>query len=204
MREAWVIGAGGHAKVVIDALRASGEFTVAGVLDDDPGRFGTAVLGASVLGDATRESVERLGIGWAILAIGSNRARAEAAARLDGRVVWASVVHPKAHIAPGARLGEGTLVLAGAIIQPDTTIGAHAILNTACSVDHDCVIGDFAHVAPGAHLAGGVQIGEGVLIGLGSSLLPGRAVGAWATVGAGCVVTRDIPPGVTARGIPAR
>ena len=91
-----------------------------------------------------------------------------------------------------------------AFIQSDSIIGRHSILNTACSVDHDASIGDFAHVAPGAHLAGGVRVGEGALLGIGCSVLPGRTVGDWAIIGAGAVVLRDVPPGVTAKGVPAR
>lgn len=204
MKPLWVIGAGGHAKVVVDTARSTGRFEVVGLLDDNEDRWGRQFLGARVRGAASRELASRLGIGLAVIAIGSNRARAEVAQRLDGLVAWASLVHPTAHLAPGVRIGEGTVVFAGAIVQPSSVIGHHAILNTACSIDHDNSIGDFVHIAPGVRLAGNVRVQEGALMGIGSSVVPGCAIGAWATIGAGGVVVHDIPPGVTAKGVPAK
>ena len=93
---------------------------------------------------------------------------------------------------------------AGAVIQPDTTLGAHVIVNTGATIDHDGILADYVHVAPGAHLAGGVRLGEGVFMGIATSTMPGTSVGAWATVGAGAAVVRDLPGNVTAVGVPAR
>jgi len=204
MQPVWIIGAGGHAKVVIDTLRTLGTFDVLGVLDDDPLRLGTEVLRVPVRGETSHESIDRFGIEEAIIAIGCNRARAVVAGRLAGRVSWATAIHPTAHLAPGVRIGEGTVVFAGAIVQPGSVIGRHVIINTACSVDHDGSIEDFVHIAPGVRLAGNVQVGVGVLLGIGCCVIPERTIGAWATIGAGSVVVSDVPPGVTAKGIPAK
>lgn len=199
-----IIGAGGHAKVVIATARAIGDVALAGVLDDDPARTGGEVLGVPVRGAIDVETVRRLGVTRAVLAIGGNRARAEVAARLAGHVAWATLVHPSAVVDPTARLGEGVVVFAGAVIQPDAVIGRHAIVNTGATVDHDCVIGDFAHIAPGVHLAGNVHVGEGALLGIGSCAIPGSRIGAWATVGAGGVVVGEVAAGACVKGVPAR
>ena len=203
MKTVWVIGSGGHAKVVIDTLRAAG-FDIGGLLDDDPGRLRRDVLGAPVLGDTSPAAVARLGVTRAVIAIGANRARAGVAQRLEGRLTWETVVHPRAYMAGGVRIGEGSVAFAGAVEQPGAAVGRHVILNTACSADHDNEIGDFAQLAPGAHLAGTVRVGEGAFIGTGATVLPGLVVGAWSTVGGGGVVARDVPPGVTVKGVPAR
>lgn len=204
MRPVWVIGSGGHAKIVIDTLRATGAFEVVGALDEDPRRLDSEILGVQVQGDLSPWSLDRLGVERAVIAIGSNRVRAAVARRLDGRLAWETPVHPQACVADGVRIGEGTVVFAGAVVQPGAVIGRHVILNTACSVDHDNTIDDFGQIAPGSHLAGCVRVGEGAFLGTGSCVIPGCSVGAWATVGAGGVVTRDVPPGVTAKGVPAR
>lgn len=200
----WVIGSGGHAKVVIDAARATGRFTIAGVLDDDEQRHGATILGVRVMGGTAHETVAALGVEHAVIAIGANRVRERVAARLDGMVRWASVAHPAATIAPGVSIGMGSVVMAGAVVQPDCVVGAHVIVNTAASVDHDCRLGDYCHVGPGAHLAGDVRVGDGALLGVGVSVIPGREIGGWSTVGAGAVVVRDLPSRVTASGVPAR
>lgn len=193
-----VIGGGGHAKVVIATLRASGE-AVAGVYDDAL-PVGATVLGVPVLGPTALLAEWD---GRAVLAIGSNRVRQRLAAAHPG-VAWAAVVHPAAVVHESVRLGPGAVVFAGAVVQPDTEVGAHAILNTASSVDHDGRIGDFSHIAPGAHLAGAVTLGTGAFLGVGAVCAPGVRVGAWTTVGAGGVVVRDLPDHVVAMGVPAR
>lgn len=192
-----VIGSGGHAKVVISTLRASG-YDVAAIWDDDSARAGVAVLGVRVSG-TTAECPDGA---LAVLAIGSNRARRKVAAHLNLR--YATVVHPTAFVHESVVLGAGTVVFAGAVIQPDARIGEHVIVNTAASIDHDCDIGDFAHVAPGVRLSGTVTLGEGAFLGIGSSAVPGARVGDWAVVAAGGVVVHPVEAGVTAVGCPAR
>ncbi len=195
-----VIGAGGHAKVVLATLQACG-YTVAAVFDDDPSKWGGDLLGVTVQGGVSRLA----GVPGvrAVIAVGDNAARAAIAGRLPS-VEWLTLVHPAAHVHPSVHLGPGTVVFAGAVIQPDSRIGAHVIVNTAVSVDHDCCVNDFVHLAPGVHLAGNVTVGRGAFIGIGSVVTPGRRVGDWTTVGAGAAVVTDLPERVTAVGVPAR
>lgn len=196
-----VIGAGGHAKVVIATLRAAG-VAVAAAFDDDAERHGTELLGVPVRGPAA--AAAGLGCRRAVLAVGDNRARRRLAAALGAGLEWVTVVHPRAWVDPDARLGAGTVVFAGAVVQPGAEIGAHAIVNTAASIDHDCRVGDFAHLGPGCRLCGGVTVGEGALAGVGCAVAPGLTIGAWAVVGAGAAVVRDLPAATTAAGVPAR
>lgn len=204
MNPVWILGAGGHAKVVLDTVRAQGRWTVAGILDDDISRIGSSFEGITIKGPISSESVDRFGIESALMAIGPNSLRASIVERVEARLNWITAIHPHSYVAPSARVGSGTVVFAGAVVQPGTTIGRHAILNTGCGVDHDCEIGDFAHIAPGGRIAGACKIEEGALLGLGCGVIQGRTVGAWAIVGAGAVVISDIPARATAIGVPAR
>jgi sugar O-acyltransferase (sialic acid O-acetyltransferase NeuD family) len=200
----WILGAGGHAKVVIETIREAGQFEIGGILDDNTSRHGTTVRGIPIVDSMTPEAVARHGIKHAVIAIGDNRTRERLAERFAGLVSWQTVVHPRAIVDAASTLGDGTVVCAGAVVQPDTTIGRHVILNTASSVDHDCVVGEFAHIAPGCHIAGGVKIGDGVLVGIGSSIIPGCSVNEWSIVGAGAVVVGDLQAKCVATGVPAR
>lgn len=193
-----VIGAGGHAKVVIATLQAAGH-TVTGLYDDRK-TIGESVAGIPVLG-AVPAAVES-GL-HTVIAVGSNAARRRIATSLPG-VEWGVAIHPQAVMHPSVRLGAGTVVFAGTVLQPDTIVGDHVIVNTGASIDHDCRIGDFVHVAPGCRLAGDVTIGAGTLMGICSFAIPGARIGSWATVGAGAGVLSSVPDGRTVVGVPAR
>lgn len=199
MSELVVIGGGGHAKVVIATLDALGRRPTA-VYDDDPTTHGTEILGVPVVGTpaevADRSDLE------GILAVGHNASREERVRGLSLR--WISVVHPAAHVHSSVKLGEGTVVFAGVVVQPGAVLGAHVIVNTGATVDHDCQIGDFAHIGPGAHLCGDVRVGPGALVGVGASVRPAARIGEGATVGAGAAVVANVEAGTTVVGIPAR
>jgi sugar O-acyltransferase (sialic acid O-acetyltransferase NeuD family) len=194
-----VVGAGGHAKVVIATVEAAG-CRVMRVLDDNPATHGSRILGHVVEGPVTDDLIPTGAL--VLIGIGLNQARQAVAARLH--VTYGTIAHPSAVIHGSVTLGAGSVVFAGAVIQPGTEIGRHVIVNTGASVDHDCVLGDFVHVAPGVRLAGDVQLQEGAFMGIGSCAIPGARIGAWATVGAGGVVLGEIPSRAIATGVPAR
>jgi sugar O-acyltransferase (sialic acid O-acetyltransferase NeuD family) len=192
-----VVGAGGHAKVVIDAAVASG-WEIAGVLGlpSDP----ADVLGHAVVHDATAIPADAF-----IIAIGDNRIRARRFQELIATGLEpASVVHPSATIGSRVEMGAGSFVAPGAIVNTCARIGRDAIVNTGCTVDHDCVVGDHALVGPTASMCGTSSVGEGVTLGAGASLIPGVSVGEWTVVGAGAAVVDDLPSHATCVGVPAR
>ena len=114
------------------------------------------------------------------------------------------LAHPAATISTTASIGVGTILSAGVIVQSDARIGRFCGLNTACSIDHDNIVGDSVSIGPGAHTAGRVTILDEAFIGLGALIINGVTVGRRATVGAGAVVVRDVPEGATVVGNPAR
>ena len=194
-----VLGAGGHSKVVIASIEAAG-WEVAGLFDDHQDLWGSEILGHPVGGPL--EAALACECDGSVIAVGDNNARREIAGRLH--IPWAVVVHPSAWIADSASLGEGSVVFAHSVIQPDARLGRHVVVNTGASVDHDCDVGDFAHIAPGAGLGGNVKVGAGCLIGIGAVVAPGVSVGPWSVVGAGAAVVSEVGPSTTVVGVPAR
>ena len=198
-----ILGAGGHAKVVADIL-LSQAIDVLGFLDDDPAVWQTQPMGLPVLGAIdTFAAYAPTGL---VLGIGSNQVRQQIVRRLGAAAapLWISAVHPSAAVSPTVCIGKGAVVMAHTVINADARLGNHVIVNTAATIDHDCILGDYCHVAPGTHLAGGVQVGSGALIGIGAVVTPYRSIGAWATVGAGATVIRDVAAETTVVGTPAR
>ena len=192
MKNVFLYGASGHGKVIKDIIEANGDKVVAFV-DDNPDIVelaGTPVL--HKVGDS--EIV--------IVSIGVNRTRKMIVDRLNCE--FDTAIHPTAVISPSAKIGEGTVVMAGAVINADVIIGKHCIVNTGATIDHECVIGDYCHIAPHATLCGQVKVGEGTLVGVGSCVVPCISIGCWCNVGAGASVVRDVDDGRTVVGVPAK
>ena len=201
MEKTYLYGASGHGKVIKDILNANG-IKVEAFVDDNLQINECA--GRNVMHDAK-------GLSPMIVSIGMNRVRRIVVERLLADAIvsgnaleFATAIHPSAIISPSAKIGEGTVVMAGVVINADAVIGKHCIVNTGSTVDHDCVIEDFCHIAPGAHVSGGTHIGEGTWIGVGACVIQCLNIGKDCMIGAGSVVVKDIPDGVTAYGNPCR
>lgn len=184
----YLYGASGHGKVIKEILEAQG-VRVDGFIDDNP-EIGQ-LCGLPVLHSADK-------VDEVIVSIGVNSTRKKVTKKLICRFPLA--VHPSAVCSLSATIGEGTVVMAGAIINAESVIGNHCIINTGSSIDHECVIGNYVHISPHVTLCGNVRVGEGSWIGAGSTIIPGVRIGRWCVVGAGSVVTKDIPDGYLAVG----
>jgi sugar O-acyltransferase (sialic acid O-acetyltransferase NeuD family) len=202
-----IVGAGGHGQVVADIFRARRVAGLAsattGFLDDDPSRQGLALAGGVVFGPVSSlDQIDRLGT---VVAIGDNRTRARVHQRLAAAgEIFAVAEHPRSVVADDVEIGDGSMVCAGAIVSTGTVIGHNTIVNTGATVDHHSTIGNHVHIGPGVHMGGEVRVDEGALIGIGATVIPGIHIGAWSTVGAGAVVIRDVAPGTTVVGCPAK
>lgn len=204
--KAIVLGAGGHARVVLAMLAAAGDYEVVGVVDTSAPRLGETILGVPVVGGFNRLSALRNGgVKVAFVAIGDGIARAEAQAVLAAEgYTLPPLVHPAAFVDPTARLGAGVQVCALAFVGPEVVIGDGVIINTQAAIDHESWIGDFATISPAATVAGRCTVGAGAFLGIGAKLSNGLMIGAGGRLGAGAVALTDVAPGQLAVGIPAR
>jgi sugar O-acyltransferase (sialic acid O-acetyltransferase NeuD family) len=205
-----IVGAGGHAVVVADALLAAGAL-VLGFTDTDPSRHGLTLCGLPVLGDDqalknhTPASVQLAnGIGG----VGSRRdgpLRRDVQQRLAASGwTFVSVRHPSAVVSPFARVGEATQLLATCVVQACADVGEGCIVNTAAVVEHHVTLGPFVHVAPRALVCGGASVGANSHLGAGAVVREGLRLGADTVVGAGAAVIRDFGGGGVLVGVPAR
>ena len=195
MTELRIIGAGGHGKVVADTADACGILKIVFLDQIWPRRTENGRW--KIIGKPKQSDV------MMFCAVGKNdiRARMFEEYNLNNSPV---LIHPSATLSPTAKIGPGTLVVAGGIVNADTSIGRGAILNTACSVDHDCLIGNFVHISPGARLSGGVRVGDGTWIGIGAVVREGVRIGKNVVVAAGAAIVNDVEDGARVGGVPAR
>jgi len=203
------LGAGGHAKVVIEALQCHAAYDLVGLLDPDSRLQGGQVLGIPVLGDDSllaglvRQGIRHFFVGVGAVGDMAPRRRLFEYGLRQG-LSPVSVIHPRALVSPSAVLGSGITILAGAIVNAQARIGENVIVNTGAVVEHDCIVGDHVHIATGAKLASTVRVGDGTHIGIGASVRQCVCIGRDVTVGAGAVVVSDTADGVVVVGVPAR
>jgi len=197
-----LLGAGGHARVLLELMRAGGH-AVLGACDPQLAAEGAAQWqGLDVLGDDTTLAARlgpaqvRLILGVGQLSAGTLRERIHDRWRVLG-YDFPALVHPTAWLADDVALANGVQIMAGAIVQPGCSIGENSVINTRAGIDHDCRIAANVHIAPGATLCGAVSVAAGAFIGAGAVLIQGLKVGERAVVGAGVALVRDLGPGQT-------
>jgi sugar O-acyltransferase (sialic acid O-acetyltransferase NeuD family) len=203
-----ILGAGGHAKVLIDCIQAAGTASIRGILESDPEKWETAVLGVPILGgDAMLPVLRSQGISHFVVGVGSvgdSRVRKRLYnLGLSHELLPLTILHPRAVCSAHALLGQGVQVLPGAIINAGAILGNNIIVNSGAIVEHDCTLGDHVHIATGARLAGTVSVETGAHIGIGAAIRQGIRIGEGAIVGAGAVVVRDVAPRTVVVGVPA-
>lgn len=203
------LGAGTHVKSVLDAIQSANMFEATTLVDDDPSRAGSNVLGvpivcgSDVLARFRSEGIRHAFVG--VAGTGDSGTRRSVFERLrEAGFELPQIVHRAATVSSWARLGTGVQILAAAVVNADAEIGDGVIVNTGAIVEHDCRVGAHAHVAPGVRLAGLVTVGEGAHVGIGAVVIERIRIGKEAFVAAGGVVVRDVPDGARVAGLPAR
>lgn len=201
MRDLIIIGAGGHGRVIADIAQRLGAYKTISFLDDCEAK---EAMGLPIIGN-TSDIEKYVHTADIFVAIGNSSVRGEFIERL--LAIGANVptlVHPNAVIGACVEIGVGTAVMAGAVINPCSKLGKGVILNTCSSIDHDCTIGDYCHIAVGVHVAGTVSLGDKVWLGAGATIKNNVSICADCVIGAGAVVVKDVMEVGTYVGVPAK
>lgn len=115
-----------------------------------------------------------------------------------------NAISPAAFIGDTVVFGRGLQAMPHVVINQFSQIGDWCILNTNCTVDHECIVGDGVHVMAGGLLAGKVVVGDYSTIGTNATILPSVKIGTNATIEPGAVVTMDVPDNAVMAGAPAQ
>lgn len=207
MRKLFIYGSGGFAREVAWLAEEAG-FEIMGFIDDNPDKIGSLINGIEVFSlEEARFYVSEASL---IIAVGSPQTREKLYFKASNvGFSFATLVHPRVEKSKFIEMGEGTVIAAGSILTTNISLGKHVQINLDCTIGHDVVMEDFATLAPGVHVSGWVRIGKRAYIGTGAVIINGKegepiVIGDDATVGAGAVVTREVPPGTTVVGVPAK
>ncbi|MDO4924971.1 MAG: acetyltransferase [Turicibacter sp.] len=204
MKEIILLGAGGHAAVIIDILKAQiakGEkIKIKGLLDDSNK---TECVGYPILGSTLEANDFNEENTYFIIAIGSNEIRYKLSEKYS-YLKFFTAIHPSAIIGSQVEIGDGTVVMPNVVINANSKVGQHVIINTGAIVEHDNLIGDYVHLSPNATLCGTVRVKPLTHIGAGSTVIQGKMIGRQSMIGAGATVITDIPDQVVAVGTPAK
>lgn len=207
MKPVIIVGAGGHAKVLLDALLCS-ERKVIGLTDFDKQKWESLVNGVPVLGGdevVFSYSIDEIELVNGMGSVGSMDKRKNIYEYFKSKAyLFSNVIHPSAIVSSNAVLANGVQLLPGCIVNTGAFIGDNSIVNTRASIDHDVSIGSHVHIAPGVTISGGVTIGDCTHIGTGATVIQGVHIGSHVLIGAGAVVVKDIPDNCKAYGVPAR
>ena len=203
MKKLAIIGAGGHGKVVADLASLLGWESI--VFFDVAWKDKVSDSRWPLLGDTSTFIEKSSEFESVLVAIGNCEIRWKEFIKINNSVKdLISLKHPNSTVSQYSKVGDGTVILAGSVVNTDAVIGKACIINVGATVDHDCILGNSVHVAPGAHISGGVTIGDASWIGVGSAIKQGVRIGKNVMVGAGAVVLSDIPDNATVVGNPAR
>lgn len=199
-----LIGYSGHAFVVCGIFQAAGK-KVTGYCDVDEKEynpFGLTYFGTEN-SDAALEALKQYGF---FIAVGDNGLRKKIYSNLLLKnIIPVNAIHPSAIMDGSVKIAAGAVMIAANVtINPLAGIGTGVICNTGCIIEHECIVGEFAHIGPGAVLCGNVKIGEGTFVGAHAVIKQGINIGKNAMIGAGAVVVKDVPDGATVMGVPAK
>lgn len=196
-----IIGYSGHAYVIIDILLSAGRLVTAYCDSEEKERdpYHLQYLGKE------SEVIKKLKKYDFFTCVGHNGIREKIHLEMSkhlGNPI--NAIHPSAVISSSVRMGDGIMIAANATLNPLVELGRGVICNTSSSIDHECIIGDFSHIAPGAVLCGNVKVGKGSFVGANAVVRQGITIGNNVMIGAGTVVITDIPDNVTVVGNPQK
>ena len=207
MKNLIIIGARGFGREIYHLAKQckgfSSTFEVKGFLDDKADALDGLCCYPKILGAVETYAIQPNDM--FVCALGDTKYKKHYIEIIRGKGgEYQSLIHPSAIVSPDTVVGQGCLILANVLVSCEVQIGDFVTLQPFCAIGHDAQIGAFAHLNAYAFMGGFSKLEEGVSLHTGAKVLPHKKVGAWATVGAGSVVLRNVKEGQTVFGMPAQ
>jgi len=207
MKNILIFGSGGHASVVIDIAQQEKKYTIIGIIDEPKNT--NEISGLPILSNIStlKKLIIEEDIFGGVIAIGDNAIRAKVRDQILLEVPhfqFVNCIHPNAVVASNVLMGEGNVMMAGSIVNPNCQISNHCIMNTKSSLDHDCKMLNFSSIAPNVTVGGNCKIGQYSAIGIGANIIHNISIGVNCIVGSGSLVTKNIKDNLVYYGVPAK
>ena len=200
-----IIGAGGFGRevhwLIEEINKQNRNWDFLGYVDDHI-PVGTILNGYPVLGSIEWLNSQAFNV---VCAIGDPNIKKSVLNKLsNSNNKFPILIHPDVRISNYVDIGEGSIICSGCIITVNIKIGKHVIINLDSTVGHDAIIMDYSTILPSVNISGHVTINERVSVGTGAKIIQGLSIGENTIIGAGAIVTKDIPANVVAVGMPAK
>ena len=195
-----LIGAGGHARSCIDVIETINQYEIVGLIEKD-NSLTSANLGYPIIGTDVDLKVLRQQVKNAIITVGQIKSPKiriklyQLLKELD--FTLPVIVSPHAYVSKHSQIGEGTIIMHGAIVNANAKIGNNCIINNKALIEHDAIIGDHCHIATGATINGEVSVGNKTFFGSGAITKQSISIGNNCIIGAGVIIKNDIKPNQT-------
>ena len=206
MKKLIVYGAGEFGSLIANVLSYHDDLEIAAYGDDDPQKTVDHIDGIPVFGQKDLLNfAEQNNIKLAITAIGNNTIRAEKFNLLKNTgFQMISIVHPQALIDTKVSYGDNVIIEMGTAIHTNSKIGNNVFLGGEALIGHHNIIGDHVLVGGNVSFGGSVVVEDYVSLGVGASIKPGIRLGEGSVIGVGAAVIKDVEPGTTVVGVPAK
>ena len=198
MKPLIIIGYGGHSRACIDVITALGYYRIEGLIisnwDIGDPKFSYPIIGRDCDLKKILDQDKEVFIGVGQIKSFQPRLRLYELTKENGAKL-PTIISPQAFCSNSASIGEGSIMMHGALVNTHAQVGVNCILNSKALLEHDVTVGSHCHISTGAIVNGGVTIGEKSFIGSGVVIKEGIEIGEEVVIGAGLTITRNIPNG---------
>ena len=193
MKKLYLFGGGGHALSCIDVIEKEKQFEVMGIVDKKF-KLTNKILGYPIIEEANILKKNNTEVKYGLVCVGQIK-NPNTRIKIFNELIkkdfkLAKVVSPLASVSKGVKIGKGTIIMHGAIINPKVKIGKNCIINTGCIIEHEVVIGDHCHISTGVIINGGAVIKEKSFIGSGSVIIQKKVIKKNAVIPMGSIIKK--------------
>ena len=213
-----IFGSGSHSKVIFSEIIKLRKFNILGFVDDfsKKGKIITKFNGKQYLnlgnikqfiGDIKSKKKKLYKNISGIVGIGLNYKRKKIVKEItkyQKKYNWETIISKDCILNGDVKVGVGSFIMSGVIINTGSVIGNHCILNTSSSIDHDNIFKDYSSSGPGVISGGNITVGDSSHLGIGCVIRNNISIGNNVVIGGNSYVNKNCKENSLYFGVPAK